>query len=690
MAEEASEPPLDLATLPGIGPYRVLERLGQDESGDLLLAYDPKLRREVWIRELRPGAPELSPERRELRRPTRLRWLAGKRSAEQAWDAFEAPTGRPLARSHGSWREVRVWLADLVEETSAGGEDRTLPATVDLDRVWITGAGRAKLLDFAAPGADAPVAGPGRFSPADFPSVQRMLCRVAGLGLTRESSSAAPPPLAATSLLADLGSGSVSDPASLRDRLKILLDAEPEVTRRQRIQHLRLLSLPAVASLSFGVIVLGGTTIEGRDLSLADIMFFVAAPLFFLTVQSVVSLPLVFLFRGGLLFRLNGIDVVTTEGEHASRLRCLLRAAAAWSWVWALAAVAFVTAPVVLAILWALCLAGVVCVVWRLRRSLQDRLAGTFLVPGSGLPRQRRRKERIQIAAVKVARPRLSKVVGLVGVGLLVVVGLVFATNDLSPPRLEDRNLLHELPPYAGGAHGKLYLEVAAGRLVVEPGQAGEPLRVEATYDAKSFELDETWTRPEGSVWEHRVVLRRKGRRRLAVLFGDAPELRVALPKGVPIGIDGTLNGSTAQLDLGDLWIPTAKLNFSDGGFSLDFSEPLEHPMKSLVVDGLAGGWRIDSLGNASPEEVRVDFGGGGGTIDLGGRWSRGSDIRIACLQAGITLLPPEDATFRGRMDSDRRLAVGAQALDTPSGELRVVNASRYCTIGLLEATSRN
>src|ERR1019366_1427040 len=49
------------------------------------------------------------------------------------------------------WREVRYWLHDLATEISAAEKDGTLPELA-LDRAWITGEGRAKLLDFPAPG----------------------------------------------------------------------------------------------------------------------------------------------------------------------------------------------------------------------------------------------------------------------------------------------------------------------------------------------------------------------------------------------------------------------------------------------------------------------------------------------------------------------------------------------------------
>jgi hypothetical protein len=136
-----------------IGPYHVLEALTESGGVKWFLAYDLKLLRKVWLREVPAGTEPVSAALRSLGRIGRLRWLTGKRSPQENWDAFEAPNGRPfleLVTHPQPWREVRYWLHDLAAEISAAEKDGTLPALA-LDRVWITGDGRAKLLDFPAP-----------------------------------------------------------------------------------------------------------------------------------------------------------------------------------------------------------------------------------------------------------------------------------------------------------------------------------------------------------------------------------------------------------------------------------------------------------------------------------------------------------------------------------------------------------
>jgi eukaryotic-like serine/threonine-protein kinase len=146
-------PPPALESAAALGPYHVLQPLGESAGAKWLLAYDLKLLRKVWLRVVPPGTEPIPVQLRSLGRVGRLRWLTGKRAPDQNWDAFEGLTGRPLLeaiRRPQPWSEVRFWLNDLASEISATEKDGRLPELA-LDRVWITGEGRAKLLDFPAP-----------------------------------------------------------------------------------------------------------------------------------------------------------------------------------------------------------------------------------------------------------------------------------------------------------------------------------------------------------------------------------------------------------------------------------------------------------------------------------------------------------------------------------------------------------
>jgi len=147
--------PAAVETKPQVGPYHILEPLGRTGDAEWLLGYDLRLLRKVWLRVVPPGTPPVPAPWRNLGRTGRLRWLTGRRSPEGNWDAFEGVSGQALAnlvQTRQPWIQVRYWLNDLASELSAAAKDGTLPAVLGLDRVWITGDGRAKLLDFPAPG----------------------------------------------------------------------------------------------------------------------------------------------------------------------------------------------------------------------------------------------------------------------------------------------------------------------------------------------------------------------------------------------------------------------------------------------------------------------------------------------------------------------------------------------------------
>jgi len=140
------------------GPYHVLGPLATAPAESFVLGYDRRLLRKVWIRKCAGDAAPVPPDVRELTRSGRLRWLDGQRSAAGGWDAYEAPSGKPLLQlvtKPQPWNSVRFWLCDLAEELSASREDGSTPAVLELDRVWITAEGRAKLLDFRSPQLDA-------------------------------------------------------------------------------------------------------------------------------------------------------------------------------------------------------------------------------------------------------------------------------------------------------------------------------------------------------------------------------------------------------------------------------------------------------------------------------------------------------------------------------------------------------
>jgi eukaryotic-like serine/threonine-protein kinase len=255
-----SETPPSAESQRMVGPYHVLETLEELPEMQWLLGYDMRLLRKVWLRVVPPGTPPVPVAWRSIGRIGRLRWLTGRRSPEQNWDAFEAASGKPLLsliQIGQPWRQVRFWLFDLANEISTAEKDGTMPSVLALSRVWITADGRAKLLDFPAPGIAT-----AHCVAAPIESAQAFLQEFATTALSGQASVAEQPnpesrlrlPLHARNFLQSLSS--LSDARAVAAALQPLLTKVAEVSRFRRVAIVAgCLAFPVIATFGmlFGV-----------------------------------------------------------------------------------------------------------------------------------------------------------------------------------------------------------------------------------------------------------------------------------------------------------------------------------------------------------------------------------------------------------------------------------------------------
>jgi eukaryotic-like serine/threonine-protein kinase len=233
-----------------IGPFIVIKPLSKTMS----LAHDPPLRRRVWI--VRgTGFQPVNEARRDVARPGRLRWLGG--TAE--WDAFEAPSGRPLLsfeKASQPWAAVRWWLADLAEEIAAAEKDGTLPERFDLGQVWINSAGRAMLLDDKERDLPSPAENPQHLASA-------APCQAAQSLLDAMSKHALDPktvPLHARDVLQKLATSAFDRMSFLAGNLQSLLGKPAVISVRRRAASLLL--VPAVLASMYALTMIAGSLQE--------------------------------------------------------------------------------------------------------------------------------------------------------------------------------------------------------------------------------------------------------------------------------------------------------------------------------------------------------------------------------------------------------------------------------------------
>jgi hypothetical protein len=394
-------------TVPGapgemrIGPYLVPNSTAVPVSIAVTIeAYDDRLGRRVWMDLLPPGTPALGALRRDLGRSGRARWLAGRRNGDECWDAYEAIEGEPIheaALRPQPWSRVRHWLADLAREVAAGLDEGLLPP-LHARRVWIDRDDRGRILDWTNPGSggasfDADLA------PPDLQSAQRLLYAVAVgalLGIppdaAHDRNPDAPLPMPARKVLLSLRGGACKTTAALTEGIAVALNTPAVFPKSRRAAQIGVCALlPIVtAAVTIGGILFGG---EKGVAALQSPAMLWAIGLAVVSGMLVVVAPFAlfgaFVMRGGFTLRGFGAAMVNRRGEPVSRFRAVWRAIVTWSPACALIFLfgksdSTTIDPWVLAVQTlgvGLFVAAAVWTALHPSRSIQDRLAGTWIVP---------------------------------------------------------------------------------------------------------------------------------------------------------------------------------------------------------------------------------------------------------------------------------------------------------------------
>jgi hypothetical protein len=245
-----------LSSLRRVGPYAVHTMIGETGGGRLSIGIDPILRRHVWIHEVTPGAPPVDATRRDVSRPGRLYWLAGRRSPTENWDAFEAPGGEPLlsAPSTSDWREVHRSLSSLTIELDASVREET-DIRPTLAHVWKRADGHLVLLDFPWP-APSKVEGPGLAASDANQNLGpvELLAAVSRQLVAPGTEPAAP--LSGTTLLHRLATGTSPALADVKAELLRLASIPSRPSRVRRALPMVMAATPVVALVLIVTIML--------------------------------------------------------------------------------------------------------------------------------------------------------------------------------------------------------------------------------------------------------------------------------------------------------------------------------------------------------------------------------------------------------------------------------------------------
>jgi hypothetical protein len=441
--EAAGASTVPLQPVDRVGPYTVQGAIRWEPGQKIVLGQDSTLERPVWIVLREPLAKAPSPARRSLNRQDRPRWIGGGDHKGQRWDAFTAPSGFPLAELVGAeglpWGDVLPMIRQLAEELQAALNEGTLPRRLTLDQVWLQPDGHVQLIDFLDGTGDdnqpdlpppdsnqfaTDVAGVGDGASAALPNEHELLAflgEVARQAL--EGRRSQDPPHRLTQALAtrlDRRSQSRGGqalrwlPAAWGRRIRaavpesasLILDRLAGVRSPfESLESLRAeLDKAASRATEISVVRRGIHLVIQAFFLLPglSLMFLLASPLLKKThlfpwdLAMVAAIPACWVLwssasRGGLSFPLAGIALVGSDGRRASRFSCGWRAFLVWCAPTLLLASALYVRDTYAeatglsqglrfgAILLLFCYLALAL---RFRnRGLQDRLAGTLLVP---------------------------------------------------------------------------------------------------------------------------------------------------------------------------------------------------------------------------------------------------------------------------------------------------------------------
>lgn len=231
-----------------------------------------------------------------------------------------------------------------------------------------------------------------------------------------------------------------------------------------------------------------------------------------------------------------------------------------------------------------------------------------------------------------------------------------------------DRDPLPEgaLPPPGVAGVGTVDLDVRFAELIVVPGRAGEPIRVEADYDAAKFELEQSFVEDAGGDWTYRLAFGLQRSPWLSMIGTSSNRLRLVLPPGVPLRVQGEVRMGAGELELGGLTVRSVDLACRMGGLVVAFSDPLPEPMERLTVSGRMGGGEISRLGNASPRVVTVRQRMGDFELDLRGAWRGDSEMQLDFRMGGASVLSTDEAN----------VVIGERSISM--GELQVADLGEF------------
>jgi hypothetical protein len=213
-----------------------------------------------------------------------------------------------------------------------------------------------------------------------------------------------------------------------------------------------------------------------------------------------------------------------------------------------------------------------------------------------------------------------------------------------------DLETLQEPEPRTYGTPLKVVLELDSCEVYIEPAAPGEPLAVEAHYDAHDYRLEEIVEEEIPDTYRLRFLVTSS---RLITglkqgLRGGQPQLRIRLPVDTPLEFKLLQRNGGAIVDLGGLHLLSADFDVGGAILKVDAGDRLQGALERLTVIGNQGGLIVENLDLMQPQRVEVDFRMGQAMLDFRGTWTSDTGVDLSMSMADAILRLPREARVTG------------------------------------------
>ena len=127
----------------------------------------------------------------------------------------------------------------------------------------------------------------------------------------------------------------------------------------------------------------------------------------------------------------------------------------------------------------------------------------------------------------------------------------------------------------------------------------------------------------------------------------ESGELRLTLPRSVPLDLELEFGGTQSTLDLGEMSLRSLRLDCGATDAMLLFSRPNRVRMRDFEVNVGAADFTARLLANANTDQIRIRGGVGSVDLDFNGTWTHDLSVTTRLVLGKLTLHFPPDVGVR-------------------------------------------